>query len=622
VRRLIRFGLLWLCAGLVAFHAWAQDEPATRPLLFLGNAHLPPMVWNSNGLAEGIAVDLTYAAARKAGLDIQIVATDWAQAQADLREGKADALIQINPNPERLKVFDFSAPLLVSNFHIFRRSQDVGLGSLAALAGKRVGVEKGGFPFGYLQDFPQVNVVVVPNWARGLQMLQAGEIDAVFVDRWVGEYEMFLHKVPDIAIVEPAVVTLESKIAIRKGNPDLLAQINLGLSRIQADGTRQAIVDKWKAKEVVYLTRESISHVLLAALVGVVLAILAVAAWLYREHLRLKNANEALRVSVSEKTEAMQRAIEAQALAIKLSSEQQVVLDSPVIGILKVRDRVVQWTNRTLENMTGYSRDELRGSSTRMVYPSDADYESFGHSAYEALTQGRSYHGEQELVRKDGSRFYADISGALVPGDDGESIWCFSDITERHLQELKVHALAFHDVLTQLPNRALFTDRLTQALAASERSQKYGALIVLDLDNFKPLNDAHGHAAGDLLLKEVASRLKKSVREVDTVARFGGDEFAVIVGSLDASQDTSQELAMGIAENIRAEIAQPYSLRVPGANASAEAIEHQCTASLGLVLYIGSSTPMDELFRRADAAMYAAKAQGRNAVCFQDVGAA
>ena len=614
--RQLRFFLVFWMTIAVMVQCWAQGDSPARKLAFLGNAQLPPIVWDSDGQAEGVAVDLVRAAARSAGLEIQISATDWAQAQLDLKDGKADALIQINPNAERLKIFDFSEPLLVSRFHIFHRNKDVGLNSLADLSGKRIGVEKAGFPAAYLKDYPQLNVVIVPSWGRGLQMLQEGQIDAVFVDRWVGEYEMFLHKVPDLAISEPPVVTLDSRIAVKKGDTELLSKINRGLSAIASDGTRQAILEKWEAKEVVYLTRESITHLITLFAVGLALVFLLVAVWLYRGHLRLERANAALQVSIADTSEAMNRAISSQSVASKLAAEQRVLLDTPVIGILKVKDRSIQWTNAAFQKMLGYSDAELLGQSTRIGYPSDIAFESVGAKAYQALAACGNYHFEQEMVRKDGSSFFAEVSGSMVQGSGNESIWCFSDITERHKLDERVHELAFHDVLTRLPNRTLFIDRLNQAIATSERTRQYGALLVLDLDNFKPLNDTHGHAAGDLLLMEVARRLSSSVREMDTVARFGGDEFAIIVGALAGSPEESIKAATAVAQKVLSEIAEPYLITMRKDQKDVEPIQHRCTASIGVALFLGAEASHEEIFRRADAAMYVAKNAGRNRIHF------
>ncbi|MNG13001.1 Diguanylate cyclase DosC [compost metagenome] len=148
-------------------------------------------------------------------------------------------------------------------------------------------------------------------------------------------------------------------------------------------------------------------------------------------------------------------------------------------------------------------------------------------------------------------------------------------------------------------------------MADSKRSHHYGALLYLDLDNFKPLNDLHGHGMGDLLLIEVASRLKGCVREADTVARIGGDEFVVLLRTLDTQREEASEQAIAVAEKIRARLAERYVLRPAPA---ASAIEHECTASIGVALFSGRDEPLECLMERADQAMYQAKEEGRNRV--------
>lgn len=189
------------------------------------------------------------------------------------------------------------------------------------------------------------------------------------------------------------------------------------------------------------------------------------------------------------------------------------------------------------------------------------------------------------------------------------------DITEHKQMEHEIRQLAFFDTLTQLPNRRLFNDRLNQVLSANKRSGAFGALMFLDLDNFKPLNDRHGHASGDLLLIEVANRLRHCVREMDTVARFGGDEFVVLLSELDTDLEKARTYADTVAHKISAALAAPYVLTIDNAGTS-EPIEHLCTASVGVVVFSSTNSTAHALIERADATMYCAKNQGRNCVCF------
>ncbi len=177
-----------------------------------------------------------------------------------------------------------------------------------------------------------------------------------------------------------------------------------------------------------------------------------------------------------------------------------------------------------------------------------------------------------------------------------------------------VWKLSFLDPLTNLSNRRLLGDRLTQTMASSKRTGRHAALMMLDLDNFKPLNDLHGHAVGDLLLIEVSRRLIACVREVDTVARIGGDEFVVVLGELDMDRDKSAEQASEVAEKIRASLSKPYILN----DFAGKVYEHHCSASIGVLVFKNHQASQDDLLKFADAAMYQAKVAGRNGVRFYD----
>jgi diguanylate cyclase (GGDEF)-like protein len=181
-----------------------------------------------------------------------------------------------------------------------------------------------------------------------------------------------------------------------------------------------------------------------------------------------------------------------------------------------------------------------------------------------------------------------------------------------------VRQLAFYDPLTKLPNRRLLNDRLAQAMATSKRNACHGAVMVLDLDNFKPLNDKHGHLVGDLLLVEAARRLASCVRESDTVARFGGDEFVVMLSDLNTEIAESTVQASSIAEKIRIKLSAPYLLKVSDDAGAQATVQHCCSASIGAVVFTGNQTSQEDVVKWADAAMYRAKDDGRNLVRFHD----
>ena len=224
---------------------------------------------------------------------------------------------------------------------------------------------------------------------------------------------------------------------------------------------------------------------------------------------------------------------------------------------------------------------------------------------------------------KGGHRWLETHAVPMRENDETVQLAVTRDITKRHQAEAErtalleeIRQLAYFDALTGLPNRRMLDDRLKQSMAISKRSGLYGALLFLDLDNFKPLNDTHGHSVGDLLLVEVAKRLCACVREVDTVARLGGDEFVVMLVELDADKSQSTEQAATVAEKIRASLAAPYLLTVTQPGGQEMSVEHHCSTSIGVVLFFNHEASQPDLMKWADAAMYQAKDAGRNGVQF------
>ena len=230
--------------------------------------------------------------------------------------------------------------------------------------------------------------------------------------------------------------------------------------------------------------------------------------------------------------------------------------------------------------------------------------------------------GELEFRCKNGSTLWTEVMTTAVLDEHGaliELLGVSRDISERKQAEELVRKLAYYDPLTSLANRMLLKDRLVQSMMSGERSGNYGALLFLDLDNFKPLNDQHGHDVGDMLLAEVAKRLKSCVRQIDTVARFGGDEFVVLLEDLTSDKEHAHGQADLVAGKIRTLLAKPYVFNIASGNFGvSQTIEHKCTASIGVALFLGQKNSDDDILKWADLAMYNAKDAGRNTVCFCD----
>jgi len=267
--------------------------------------------------------------------------------------------------------------------------------------------------------------------------------------------------------------------------------------------------------------------------------------------------------------------------------------------------------NPAFTAITGYTADEIINKTPRILSSGKHPLEFYKEMWRQLLNAG-TWSGEIWDKRKSGEIYPKWLTISAVKNEDDEPVEyvaIFSDITARKRAEEEIIKLAFYDALTQLPNRRLLLDRFRSALAVSARSDKYGAVLFLDMDRFKILNDTLGHDYGDLLLIEVARRIQACVREVDTVARLGGDEFVVLFEEVSPSkEDVSQKVAL-IAEKLRAALAAPYFLKE---------YEHHSSPSIGVCLFRDNEESVDALLKRADMAMYQAKGAGRNAVRFFD----
>ncbi len=267
--------------------------------------------------------------------------------------------------------------------------------------------------------------------------------------------------------------------------------------------------------------------------------------------------------------------------------------------------------NRAFTDITGYAPEEIVGKKPSMLSSGRHDAD-FYRTMWASINETGSWEGEIWNKRKNAEVYPEHLIITAVKDPDGRVtnyVACLSDITSNKAAEIEIRNLAFYDPLTNLPNRRLLLDRLNQASASSARSGKEGALLFIDLDNFKTLNDSLGHDMGDLLLKQVAQRVSSCVRESDTVARFGGDEFVVLLEDLSEVASEAASDAKMVGEKILSTVTAPYQL-----------LEHKyhCTSSIGVALFSDHKLMIEEILKHADIAMYHAKKEGRNTLRFFD----
>lgn len=279
--------------------------------------------------------------------------------------------------------------------------------------------------------------------------------------------------------------------------------------------------------------------------------------------------------------------------------------------IITDADQVVLRVNRAFTDITGYSSDDIVGRTPRLLSSGHHD-PAYYRAMWNHIHGDGSWQGEIWNRRKCGDLYPEWLNITAVKNAQGQVthyVGTMIDITERKEAERKIEHLAFYDLLTGLPNRRLFIDRLQQAMGGSARSRHMGALLFIDLDNFKIVNDTCGHDVGDRLLIEVARRLDSCVRDGDTISRLGGDEFVAMLEDLSEQPQEAAAQARIVAAKVLETLNQPYAIagRV-----------HHSTPSIGATIFVGNQDSVDELLKQADIAMYQAKSAGRNTLRFFD----
>jgi diguanylate cyclase (GGDEF)-like protein/PAS domain S-box-containing protein len=310
-----------------------------------------------------------------------------------------------------------------------------------------------------------------------------------------------------------------------------------------------------------------------------------------------------LRITLTDITESKRSEEELRIAAVAFEAQEGIMITNADNQILRV--------NRAFTEITGYSAEELIGH-TPSIFQSGFHNATFYTEMWECINRTGFWQGEIWDQRKNGQIYPKWLTITAVKDSAGNIthyVGSHTDISARKASEDEIKQLAYYDPLTALPNRRLLLDRLQQALAASTRSKKYGALLFIDLDNFKSLNDHLGHDMGDILLQQVAKRLIDCVREGDTVSRQGGDEFVIMLEELSENIEEAAVKAKTTGEKIIASLNKAYQL----ANH-----EYRNTPSIGITLFVNHQHEIRTLLKRADIAMYGAKAAGRNTLRFFD----
>ncbi|WP_296444075.1 diguanylate cyclase domain-containing protein, partial [Rhodoferax sp. UBA5149] len=330
-----------------------------------------------------------------------------------------------------------------------------------------------------------------------------------------------------------------------------------------------------------------------------------------------KDGAPVLRIVLSDITarqQAQQQLMASTALLNDSLQHNQALLDNMVCGVITIDAQgLIESFNKGASSIFGYAVEEVLGRDVAMLMPEPHRSQHDRYLQHYLCTSQNRIIGRTRDVegqRKDGNVFPMSLSvSQIARAGQTTFIGIALDLSQSRQDEEDIHRLAFYDPLTALPNRRLLMDHVHQAMLTSARTGQYGALLLLDLDHFKQLNDTLGLEVGDLLLQQVAARLKAGAREGDRVARLGGDEFVVLMEALSSQPREAAAQAEDCANKILKTLGQPYTLR-----------GHSCcsTPSIGIVEFLGTGQSLDDLLKQADIAMYQAKNSGRDTACFFD----
>ncbi|MBU0750572.1 MAG: EAL domain-containing protein [Gammaproteobacteria bacterium] len=577
-------------ATMAGLSADAAAAPRPTAITVVLDDNYPPYIFrDAAGSLQGMLKDQWELWSARTGISVDLQGMDWALAQKSIQAGKADVIDTIFDTESRRKTYAFSAPYADIPVSLYFHRSIGGIVDADSLRGFTVGVKAGDACVEKLRTHNVDAFHDYPSYEALVKAAGAGQVRVMCIDRPPADYLLYKLGLAEQFRFSAPIYTGAFHRAVRKENTALLAIVEEGFDTFTA-AERQRLVEKWQGEplqqEWVQLLGRYAAYLVLAIVTGVAL----LAAW-----------NQGLRSRVRQKTAELELARDH--LAATLAAIPDLLFEVGADGRY--------WDCRAARpDLLAAPPEQLLGRTVNEVMPENAAVAVMA-ALRQAETTGTSQGVQLRLDVPAGERWFelSVARKAAVAGQGKRFIVLSRDITERRNAEAEIERLAFYDPLTHLPNRRLLLSQLQRALAISARHQRHGALLFIDLDNFKTLNDTQGHSLGDRLLIEVAQRLRGCVRAGDSIARLGGDEFVVMLEDLGESATEAAAQADAIAEKILAAIHRPYLL---------DDKEQHSSASIGISLFLGTAASIDELLKRADAAMYRAKAAGRNTQRFFD----
>lgn len=592
-RRTVRSGRC--AAGLVIALIVGLAPAATAPVvgndvepLIVSQDHAwPPFAYrDDNGEPRGLLIDFWQLIGATMERPVTFALTDWDDSLVQVRDGRAHVHGGLFSSPERETFLDFGVEIFPLRAALFAAAALPAL-EAADLSGTVVGVTRGGFEEEFLREnHPGLKLKTYENNDLLVRAAAGGEIGAFAADYPVGMYLLDRHASPERFRVLEVLYARQLRIAVARGETALLSEVNAAINRLDADELSR-ITQKWMRSESVGKIPDWFRAGLPAGILALLLGSLILYSRLLKRQVnqhtrRLREINDALRA--------------------ERDFSRSVLDASPAFFVALDEDRRIRMMNPAMLEALGYSAGEVIGGDFASLCVPPEEHESLHILLRHMGVGGKPVHHESHVLTRNGEQRPVEWHANSVKGASGRPEFFFAmglDITERRRTEAQLEHIAHYDPLTSLPNRTLLQARLEHALELARRRDRRVAILFLDLNEFKQVNDSLGHACGDEVLRAVAERLHERVREEDTLARWGGDEFILLVEEV---TDTGH--IASLARDLLDRLTQPFTL--------SNGHPVHVGGSIGISLYPDDGDNPDALITRADMAMYQAKEQGRS----------
>lgn len=582
------------CTGFAEAASSSASAVASAPasLLVVSDDNYPPYLMRKpDGRLEGILVDKWALWSKTTGITVTVEGMAWSKAQARVKEGSADVIEPLTYNNARAAIYEFSPNNASIEARIFFHKSISGITDAASLRGFTIGVKESSACANWLMEHGIDNLQNYPNSEALVVAAGSGNIRLFCLDVPAARYYLIRYQFESEFRESPPLYNAQSHWAVRKGNTTLMSRIEEGFARIPPEKLA-AIENHWLGEPVLSVHSKRLLVYLAGGGATLLLALGLLLFW-----------NRALRRQVATRTASLTTALDS---AQRYSDAVEDLYDHAPCGYHSIDTRgIIVRINQTELDWLGYTREELVGKKHLSELLTAEGKELFRKEFARFLEQGYLQDIEVDFVRKNGSILPILLNATAVKDENGDIVMSRAtlyDMTERRSYEMALEHQATHDALTGLPNRNLLNDRINMAIAMARRTGKMAAVMFLDLDNFKYVNDSLGHDIGDTLLSHVAVRLRSVLREGDTVARYGGDEFMIVLTDV-----THEEAVVDVATKIFSAMRGSFSI---------DGHDLLMTPSVGISLFPRDGEDVRTLIRNADMAMYRAKQDGRNSFHF------